>query len=145
MTTALADRWTLEEDASITFPSPVSTGGGSSRWACQGEDIFPPNICSSIRDRSGHPGLSHVGCQEAILLIGCSVCVSEVRLTDGCVLWEAEQCQVPVAAVGSIVIEIGSKVCLCWGRKGFYVIHIILGALLSSYLHSFDFSFNYGS
>jgi len=40
-----------------------------------------------------------------------------VSLTIGGVLWEAEQGQVSIVAVGSIVVEIGGKVCLCWGQK----------------------------
>lgn len=39
--------------------------------------------------------------------------VSEVNLTDSRVLGKAEQRQVPILAVGSVVIEIWCKVCPC--------------------------------
>lgn len=92
---------------------------------------FPLNICSSIRDYLTSWTLTRWLPDEAILSISRSVCVSEVRLTHGRVLWEAEQCQVPIAAVGSVVIEIWRIVRLCWGRrvKVFFTTHFIVGAL----------------
>lgn len=76
----------------------------------------PPNICSSLRDYLTSWTRARWLPEEAILLISCSVCASEVRLTDGRVLREAEQRQVPVAAVRPVVIEIRSEVCSCCGR-----------------------------
>lgn len=39
-----------------------------------------------------------------------------IDLTDSRVLWEAEQRHVPIVVVGSIVVEKGCEVCLCWGQ-----------------------------
>lgn len=124
-------RW--RRHASVTF-HPWCGQAAAAGERVRVRTCFPPNICSSLRDDSTSWTLARWLPEEAILSISRSVCVSEVKLTDGCVLREAEQCQVPIAAVGSVVIEMRRVVCLGWGRRVtvVYIIQYIVGGFLFS-------------